>query len=100
MVSAMTIQKKPCCVKQHGIIDTIWEPANLICGICAVGGNYNLTHDTPAGKAVYHSTDLHIFRLEYFGDSPRSCDSTDSFQVMKTNIREVTEQFEKTEIVS
>lgn len=49
--------EKTCCVKQHGIIDTIWEPANLICGICAVGGNYNLTHDS---RSISEVCDLDV----------------------------------------
>ena len=46
MVSAMTIQKKTCCVKQHAVIDTVWGLLKGICGMSTVGRNYSLTRDT------------------------------------------------------
>lgn len=46
MVSAMTIQKKTCCVKQHAVIDTVWGLLKGICGMSTVGRNYSLTRDS------------------------------------------------------
>ena len=39
------VQKKTCRKKQHVKIDDMKEMSDLICGIVAVGGNYNSTHD-------------------------------------------------------
>lgn len=61
MVSAMTIQKKTCCVKQHAVIDTVWGLLKGICGMSTVGRNYSLTRDTqsPQNRLTKVSRKVH-----------------------------------------
>ncbi len=45
----MVDKKKICGIKLHNETDTIWLVMDLICGIVAVDGKYNLMHDTKQG---------------------------------------------------
>jgi len=44
------VQKKTCGKSLHVKIDTVWEVPKIICGIFAVGGNFNLRYYKLAGQ--------------------------------------------------
>ena len=59
--------EKTCRNIQHVKSGNIWEMSNLICGKAAVGGNYNLTHDSEMHIKIMSRKSYNeaIFRTQY-----------------------------------